>query len=135
MGAFRNVQEAAAYFQDDRFATENGIELIDLTEETAVARMVLTDHHRNAMNNVMGGAIFTLGDLAISALGCHLHLPVVGLDGNINYLATARGDVLFAKALCRKNGRTTMVLQADITDDTGRLVAIMTSTAFKITQN
>lgn len=135
MGAFRNVQEAAAYFQDDRFATENGIELIDLTEETAVARMVLTDHHRNAMNNVMGGAIFTLGDLAISALGCHLHLPVVGLDGNINYLATARGDVLFAKALCRKNGRTTMVLQADITDDTGRLVAIMTSTAFKITQD
>ncbi len=135
MGAFRNVQEAAAYFQDDRFATENGIELIELTEETAVARMALTDHHRNAMNNVMGGAIFTLGDLAISALGCHLHLPVVGLDGNINYLATARGDVLFAKAICRKNGRTTMVLQADITDDTGRLVAIMTSTAFKITQD
>lgn len=135
MGAFANVQEAAAYFQDDRFATENGIVLTELTEEYAVAKMELTSRHRNAMNNVMGGAIFTLGDLAISALGCHLHLPVVGLDGNINFLSTAKGDVLYAKATCRKNGRTTIVLQADITDDTGRLVAIMTATAFKIYQN
>lgn len=134
MGAFANVQEAAAYFQDDRFATENGIELVELTEDEAVARMVLTSRHRNALNNVMGGAIFTLGDLAISALGCHLHLPVVGLDGNINFLSTAKGDVLYARATCRKNGRTTLVLQADITDDTGRLVAIMTATAFKIAQ-
>ncbi|MBO4383639.1 MAG: PaaI family thioesterase [Clostridia bacterium] len=135
MGAFTSVTEAAAYFQDDRFATENGIELIELTDDRAVARMVLGPRHRNAMNNVMGGAIFTLGDLAISALGCHRHLPVVGLDANINYLATAKGDTLLAEATCRKDGRTTLVLQADITDDTGRLVAIMTATAFKIRQD
>ena len=135
MGAFKNVQEAEKYFEDDRFATENGIELVELTEEHAVAKMELTARHRNAMNNVMGGAIFTLGDLAISALGCHLHLPVVGLNGSIDFLSTAKGDVLYAKATCRKNGRTTIVMQCDITDDTGRLVAIMNGTAFKVHQS
>ena len=97
--------------------------------------MELTARHRNAMNNVMGGAIFTLGDLAISALGCHLHLPVVGLNGSIDFLSTAKGDVLYARATCRKNGRTTIVMQCDITDDTGRLVAIMNGTAFKVHQS
>lgn len=58
----------------------------------------------------------------------------MGLDGNINFLSTAKGDVLYAKATCRKNGRTTIVMQCDITDDTGRLVAVMTATAFKIQQ-
>ena len=134
MGAFANVQEAANFFKDDRFATENGMEVCELTDEYAVAKMTITSRHRNAMNNVMGGALFTLGDLAISALGCHLHLPVVGLDGNINFLSTAKGDLLYAKATCRKNGRTTIVMQCDITDDTGRLVAVMTATAFKIQQ-
>ena len=66
MGAFKNVQEAAKYFEDDRFATENGIELVELTEEYAVAKMELTARHRNAMNNVMGGAIFTLAKGFIS---------------------------------------------------------------------
>jgi len=100
-----------------------------------LAKMELTPRHRNAMNNVMGGAIFTLGDLAISALGCHLHLPVVGLNGSIDFLSTAKGDVLYARATCRKNGRTTIVMQCDITDDTGRLVAIMNGTAFKVRQS
>ncbi len=132
MGTFANVQAAAEFFEKDRFATENGIELIELTDETAVAKMELTPHHRNAMGGVMGGAIFTLGDLAVSALGTQRHLPVVALDGNINFLSGAKGDVLYAKASVRKDGRTTVVLQADITDDTDRLVAIMTVTTFKL---
>lgn len=69
MGAFANVQEAANFFKDDHFATENGMEVCELTDEYAVAKMTITSRHRNAMNNVMGGALFTLGDLAISALG------------------------------------------------------------------
>lgn len=132
MGAFKDVQEAAAYFQDDRFATENGIELVELTDDYALAKMVIQPRHRNALGAVMGGASFTLGDLAISALGCNLHMPVVGMDCNIHYLAGAKGDTLYARATCLKNGRTTAVLKADIYDDTGRDVAFMTGTAFKI---
>ena len=88
-----------------------------------------------AVNSVTAATKFPLGDLAISALGCHLHLPVVGLNGSIDFLSTAKGDVLYARATCRKNGRTTIVMQCDITDDTGRLVAIMNGTAFKVHQS
>ena len=132
MGAFENVQAAAAYFHDDRFATENGIELVELTDDHALAKMVITPRHRNAMGAVMGGAIFTLGDLAISAHGCNLHMPVVGADANIHYLAGAKGDVLFAKTRCLKHGRTTAVIEAEVYDDTDRLLAVMTGTCFKI---
>lgn len=132
MGAFANLEEARDYFKDDRFVTENGMTIEEMTDEYAVCRFVIEPRHRNAMGSVMGGAIFTLGDFAISVLGCNLHLPVVGMDGNIHFMAKAKGDTLYARATCLKNGRTTAVLQSEITDDTGRVVAFMTGTAFKV---
>lgn len=133
MGAFKDVQDASRYFKDDRFATENGIEITEITDEHAVARLVVQPHHLNANHMVMGGAIFTLADLALSALGCNLHLPVVGTDCNIHYLSPGReGDTLYATARCLKNGRTTVVMESDVTNQDGKRVAHMTGTAFKI---
>ena len=130
------IDEVREMFAGDRFATEAcKCRVVEAARGHAVCEFDIEDVHLNAMGNVMGGAIFTLGDLAISALGCHLHLPVVGLNGSIDFLSTAKGDVLYAKATCRKNGRTTIVMQCDITDDTGRLVAIMNGTAFKVHQS
>ncbi|MDD7664010.1 MAG: PaaI family thioesterase [Lachnospiraceae bacterium] len=58
--------------------------------------------------------------------------PVIGMDNNIHYLSGAKGDVLYARSRCLKNGHTTIILEAEVTDDTGRLVAEMTGTAFKL---
>lgn len=132
MGLFANIHDAEAYFEDDRFATENGAEIVEVNEEYAVVKMTLTEHHRNAMNYVMGGAIFTLADFSFAVLASNLHKQQTGTDATIHFLAPPKGDVLYAKATCRKNGRTTIILQSDVTDDTGRLIATMTGTAFKL---
>ena len=132
MGTFKTVEEATAFFKNDRFATENGVELVELDDEHALTRLVIEPRHRNAIGAVMGGAIFTLADLAISAHGTQLYKPVIGMDNNIHYLSGAKGDVLCARSRCLKNGHTTIILEAEVTDDTGRLVAEMTGTAFKL---
>ena len=97
MGTFKNVEEAAAFFKNDRFATESCVELIELDDDHALTRLVIDPRHRNAIGAVMGGAVFTLADLAISAHGCQLHNPVIGMDNNIHFLSGAKGDVLYAK--------------------------------------
>ena len=61
------MEEARAYFSEDRFATENGITLDELDGEHAVTSMTLSPRHRNAFGGVMGGAIFTLADFAFAA--------------------------------------------------------------------
>lgn len=132
MAIFQTIEEAQEYFKDDRFATENGSSIVEVTEDHAVVRMDLEDRHRNAMNNVMGGAIFTIADFAFAVLASNLHKTQVGTDATIHFLSVPKGDVLYAKATCRKNGRTTIIMDADVTDETGRLVATMTGSAFKI---
>lgn len=132
MAVFKDAADATEFFQHDRFATENGITIEELTEEKCVTKLVVTDHHRNAVGGVMGGAIFTLADLAFSAHCNNLHKPTVGQQNNIHYLSGAKGDILYATSKCLKDGRTTGIYEVEVTDNTGRLLAVMTCTGFKL---
>ena len=67
MSTFKDIDEARAYFANDRFAAESGVTLDGLGPEGAVCSMAVTPRHRNANGGVMGGAIFTLIDLAFAA--------------------------------------------------------------------
>ena len=132
MGTFKTIEEARAYFKDDGFASANGIVLEELDDEHAVTSVVLTHDHRNAMGGVMGGAIFTLADFAFAALSNQLHHGTVAQQISINYLSAPKGDRLTAKAVCRKNGRNSCVVNVDVTDDTGRDIAQFVGTGFKL---
>ena len=132
MGTFKTLEEARAYFKDDGFASANGIVLEELDDEHALTSVVLTHDHRNAMGGVMGGAIFTLADFAFAALSNQLHHGTVAQQISINYLAAPKGDRLRARAVCRKNGRRSCVINVDVTDDLGRDVAQFVGTGFKL---
>ena len=67
MDGLKSLEEARAYFEKDRFATENGIVIEEVSPASAVCTMEITARHRNAEGGVMGGAIFTLVDLAYAA--------------------------------------------------------------------
>ena len=132
MATFQSIEEARAYFERDRFATENGIVLEELSLGGAVCSLVLTSRHRNAEGGVMGGAIFTLIDLAFAAAASNVHKPTVAQQVSMNFLNGARGDKLTAKAVCRKDGKTSCVYQVDVSDDLGRDVAQAVVTGFKL---
>ena len=80
----------------------------------------------------MGGAIFTLIDLAFAAAANNVYKPTVAQQVSMNFLSISRGGVLTAKAACRKDGKTSCVYQVDVSDDLGRDIAQAVITGFKI---
>ena len=132
MGQFASLEDAQRFFAGDRFATCSGMTLDELDAEHAVCRVTLDARHRNALGGVMGGAIFTLGDFAFAALTNDAQHATVAQQVSINYLAAPKGDRLTARATYLKDGRTSCVVNVDISDDTGRAVAQFTGLGFKL---
>ena len=132
MSTFATTEEAREYFMNDLFASRAGMRLDELTEDSAVCSVGITEALQNANGGVMGGAIFTLADLALAAIANNIHKPSVASQVSINYLSAPKGSKLFAKAGVVKSGRTTTVIRVDVTDDTGRDVALFIGTAFKL---
>ena len=90
------------------------------------------DDHRNALGGVMGGAIFTLADFTQAVLSNNIHRPTVAMDVNINFLSGSKGSKLISRTECVKSGKTTSVFNTRITDDTGRDIAYVVGTAYKL---
>ena len=127
-----NTEEARDYFSQDRFATENGMSIDELDGEHAVTSLTISSRHKNAFGGVMGGAIFTLADFAFAALTNDRERVVVAQQVSINYLSPAKGNRLVATARYRKDGRSSCVVNVDVTDETGRDVAQFVGTGFKL---
>ena len=132
MSTFNTLQEAQEFFKNDRFATDNGARIDYLDDEKCICSMELTEIHRNALGGVMGGAIFTVADLAFAVSSNNAHRSTVALDINIHFLSPPKGNKLFAESRCVKSGRTTSIYEIKITDDTGRDVALFIGTGYKL---
>ena len=132
MANFNSLKEAREFFYKDKFAVNTGITLDELTDDEAICSLNLTEEHRNAYGGVMGGVIFTLADFAFAVLSNQIHQLTVAQQVDIHYLSAPKGDKLIAKATCRKSGRTSSIVNVDISDDTGRDVAQFIGTGFKL---
>lgn len=132
MANFNSLEEAREFFYKDKFAVNTGITLDEITEDEAICSLNVTDEHKNAYGGVMGGVIFTLADFAFAVLSNQIHQLTVAQQVDIHYLSAPKGEKLIAKATCRKSGRTSSIVNVDISDDTGRDVAQFIGTGFKL---
>ncbi len=132
MPQFQSIEEARAFFRNDRYATENGIILEELLADGSVCSVLLTDRHRNAEGGVMGGVMLTLIDFAFATAACNVHRPTVAQQISMNFLNAPRGTKLTARSVCRKDGKTSCVYHVNVTDDLGRDIAQAVVTGFKI---
>jgi len=132
MTGFKTIDDARAYFYNDKFATDNGITLDELDDAHAVSSLTVSERHRNAYGGVMGGAIFTLADFAFAALTNDLERKTVAQQVSINYLSAPKGEKLTATATYKKDGRSSCVVNVDVTDDLGREVAQFVGVGFKL---
>ena len=80
----------------------------------------------------MGGATFTLADFALAVTSNQIHSLSVAQQVSINYLSVPKGERLIARLQCVKSGKTTTVVNVNVSDDTGRQVAQFVGTAFKL---
>lgn len=125
------LDEANTFFQDDKFALETtGIEIVNISEEGAVCRMDIQSKHLNANGFVQGGAIFTLCDFCFAVAANACGAPTVSQNCSINYLRPGMGSHLLGSARMINETRQTCLGEVRVTDERGKLVALMTGTGF-----
>lgn len=126
-----DLDKIREFFAKDRFATENGVVIEAVGKNTATVGMKIESRHRNAAGIVMGGAIFTLADFAFAVASNHEKLGTVSLNANITFLRASKGDKLIATAECVRDGRTTCYYRVSVIDNTGALIAEITTSGYK----
>jgi acyl-CoA thioesterase len=111
------------FFRNDIFAAEAGIELIEVGNGTAFARMEITPKHLNGAGVCQGGAIFTLADLAFAAAtNSHAELTL-SIQSDIKIFKSEKSGCLYAKAKeIVRQGRISSC-EVKITNEAGALIA------------
>ena len=128
------LEEIRSRFQQDHFATDATGVVIDAAEPgKAVCSLTLEEKHMNENHVPMGGAIFTLADIACAvAANGYSENKTVSQQASITFLAPAKGKRLIAEASCLRAGRTTALYMADVRDELGTYVAHATMNAYII---
>lgn len=130
------LEQARAYFAQDRFATEcAGAVIQEAAPGYAVCSLEIQPRHCNALGKPMGGLIFTLADYAFAIASNFRQPAAVSLASQITYLSAAKGKTLTAAAKVVRSGHTTCFYQIDVTDELGTHVACMTSNGYVVGGN
>ncbi len=107
-----------------------GIEIVEAVAGECMMRLALRPEHMNPNDVAHGGVVSTLIDAATGTAVRTLLLERseservhVTVDLHVTYLAPAFGKELVAKARVMRGGRTAVFSEAEVRDDTGRVVA------------
>jgi len=112
------------------------IKIDDISEgEARLAMTIVPEKHNNIFGIAHGGALASLADTAMGVVCATLGRRVVTLEMNINYIASAvAGQTVYGIAQAIHNGQTTIVVEARLEDDDGRLLAKTRGTFFVVGQ-
>ncbi len=119
------------FFKNDRFAQHCGIELLDIAEGRAKAKMVIRDSHLNGVNLVHGGAIFTLADLAFAAASNSHGTVAVAINASIWFVKAATQGTLYAEAEEVSCNPKLATYSIKVTDDAGEIVALFEGMVYR----
>jgi acyl-CoA thioesterase len=117
--------------QGDRFAAGSGVELLEVREGYARARLPIEPRHLNAAGVVQGGAVFTLADLAFAAASNSHGTVALAVNVSITFVRASRTGVLVAEAREDALSRRFSTCTVRVTDDAGALVATFAGTAYR----
>ena len=106
-----------------------GVELIDATPECVTGRMVVEERVCTVGSILHGGAIMAFAD-SLGATGAFLNLPegamTTTVESKTNFLRAAkRGATVTGESRLVNKGRTLMLWQTEIRDESDRLIAIV----------
>lgn len=128
----KNIDEIRKIFNSDKFATQQAnCYIVEADKNYAKVTMSVQSYHMNANGFVMGGSIYTLADFTFAVASNAYNDMTVTSCGSIDYLAPARTD-LTAIAKLVKDGKSLVVYQIEVTDGSGKLVAVATMRGQKV---
>lgn len=117
---------------DRTFDALIGLEYEVAGPELARGTVEVADHHKQPYGIVHGGVLAAIAESLASAATAAAVIPegmiAVGLSNQTSFLRPVTGGTIHAEARRRHRGRTTWVWEVDLTDDEGRLCAIVRMT-------
>ena len=125
------MSDLRTFFAADRFAAGAGIELVDVSEGFARARLRVEPRHLNAAGVVQGGAVFTLADFAFAAAANSHGTVALATGAHVAFVKAVSAGTLVAEAREDARTRRTSTCTVRVTDDAGEVVALFTGTAYR----
>ncbi|MDT0262234.1 PaaI family thioesterase [Jatrophihabitans lederbergiae] len=103
-----------------------GVTYTEITKERVVATLEVTHERSTIGGSLHGGAQMTLADSAAALAAANLPEGATGtvtIDSMTHFLGAARSGRVTATARALHVGRTTIVLEVDLTAESGKLIA------------
>ncbi len=127
------LEEVQEHFSRDHFATGAlGARVVEASKGHSVCEFDICERHLNEKGGVMGGAIFTLADLAIVVASIVDGPESVSVNFDIEFMSAAKGTKLIATADADKEGRRLGFYRCLVEDDLGTKVARVTGTIMHV---
>lgn len=114
-----SFEQMKTCMQKNSFASENGMELIELTENSVLGRMKLEERHMNIYHGMHGGCSYALADtMAGILLAAVTERYVTTIDGHMNYLLpVTETEYVYCKAEIVRRGNRIAVIQTEIMNE------------------
>ena len=125
------MESVRNFFQNDTFAEYIGIELVEVSEGRAKAKMEIKDHHLNGINIAHGGAIFSLADLAFAVASNSHKTIALAINASISFLKAASGGTLVAEAKEVSLNPKLATYEIRVTNENNDLIAIFLETVYR----
>ena len=115
---------------DTMFPGHLGVRLLEISPDRVVAELEVRANLSTTGGTLHGGACMAFAD-TLGAVGTFLNLPpgttTTTVDSSTKFTAAAKvGTTVRGECVPLHRGRTTMVWQTSITNDQGRLCAVVT---------
>jgi len=108
-----------------------GIRFVETAAERVVAELTIRDDLRTLGGALHGGTLMAFAD-TVGAAATIVNLPAgattTTLESKTNFFAAGRSGVVRAESTPLHRGKTTMVWQTRITDESGRLLSLTIQT-------
>jgi uncharacterized protein (TIGR00369 family) len=109
-----------------------GVELLEVSQDRVLAQMLVRPDLCTSGGILHGGACMAFAD-TLGAVGTVVNLPAGKMttttDSSTKFTAAAKaGTTVKGECVALHRGRTTMVWQTSITNEAGRLCAVVTQT-------
>ena len=117
---------------ENTFDALYGLEVLEASPDEVRAQVQVRDAVKQAMGLVHGGVFASIAE-SITSMATYAGVAdegkiAMGLSNQTNFLRPITQGTIHALARCRHKGRTTWVWEVDITDDEGRLCALVRMT-------
>jgi acyl-CoA thioesterase len=101
----------------NRFAVDNGINIISIGDGCAEVELAITTHHLNPIGSIHGGCLYTIADTAAGCASSSYGINATTMNTDFHYLRPGLNTKrIVARSHVLKKGRRTIVIQVDIYD-------------------